>query len=117
MTFIQASGRKYSGFMGRCYRTTDKDYPSYGARGIAVSGAWIKDINVFRTWLLGELGRCRISVEEFARKPGEYILDRINGDSHYTPSNCRIVSPQENSRNKRSSLKTFKSAEGELINL
>lgn len=50
---------------------------------------------------------------EFENDPKRYTLDRINPDGHYTPDNCRIVSPQENSRNKRQAFKKIVSAEGE----
>ena len=115
-SFKHVSGKKYDGFMGRCYRDTDQSYPNYGARGIRVCKKWILDINNFRDWLRMELQSKEIPIDDFIASPRKYQLDRINVDSHYMPENCRIVDAQTNSRNKRNSNKrTVISAEGEEI--
>jgi hypothetical protein len=109
------SNKKYDGMMGRCYRPSDKSYKTYGARGIKVCSAWIKDINQFRVWLLEMLNALDVSVEDFIKNPGNYQLDRIDPDGHYTPANCRISSPQNNTRNRRITKgKTIQSAEGDI---
>jgi hypothetical protein len=113
--FGYISGKKYDSMMGRCYRVKDPSYIRYGRRGIAICSAWIKDINQFRFWLLLELERIGLPVEKFVAESKHYELDRINSDGHYTPSNCRIVSTQQNSRNRKGCLRTFRSAEGEVI--
>ena len=110
------SGKKYDGMMGRCYRTTDRSYKHYGELGVKVAAKWIKDINEFRAWLLAELERIGVSVEVFCATPGNYQLDRIDPNGHYTPQNCRIVNRQTNSRNQRHIRnKVVESAEGEEI--
>jgi hypothetical protein len=116
-TFIYVSSKKYDGMMGRCYRKSDPSYPFYGAKGIAVCSAWIKDINSFRSWLLGELDKKGIGLEKFVKESKYFQLDRINGKGHYTPENCRLVSPQQNQRNKNGYLVSVLSAEGEQIEL
>lgn len=114
--FKYYSNKKYDGMMGRCYRVGNKSYANYGGRGIRVHGPWIKDIEVFRGWLIAELHRINASVEEFCTNSRKYTLDRIDVNGHYSPSNCRLVSQQENSRNRRCSNKqVIKSAEGEDI--
>jgi len=112
------SGKKYDGMMGRCYRQNDPTYPNYGGRGIKVCSAWIKDINAFRRWLMLELQANNITIEAFTNNSKYYQLDRIDTDGHYEPNNCRIATPQTNSRNRRIGvLKTIQSAEGETITL
>jgi hypothetical protein len=98
--FKYVSGKKYDGMMGRCYREADQSFPRYGGRGIRVAKAWIENIETFRLFLLEELSRLEVSVEEFTSKPGKFQLDRRDSDGHYTPENCRLVSMQQNARNK-----------------
>lgn len=115
-TFDYISGKRYDGMMGRCYREKDPSYQNYGGRGIKVHSSWIKDISTFRLWFLSELSRIDIDVSEFVLNSKDYHLDRIDVNGHYTPENCRLISPQENSRNKRASNnRTIISAEGEEI--
>jgi len=114
--FGYVSLKKYDGMMGRCYREKDASYSNYGARGIRVAKEWILDINNFRSWLLLELDRLEINVEEFINNSSQYQLDRIDRSGHYTPNNCRLVSPQVNGRNRNSrKLDIIISAEGEEI--
>ena len=115
--FNHYSGKRYDGMMGRCYRETDKSYPRYGLRGIRVCKDWILDITSFRTWLLAEISRCGITVEDFVSKSNHYQLDRINPDGHYTPQNCRLTTRQTNSRNKRGLKDLIISAENDIIYL
>ena len=116
--FNYFSRKKYDGMLGRCYRETDRSYKNYGARGIRVCAAWIKDINAFRAWLLQALTAIDVSVESFCKNAKAYQLDRTDTDGHYIPTNCRLVNPQANMRNRRGSLKrTIVSAEGEEIQL
>ena len=110
------SGKKYDGLMGRCYRKSDSSYKNYGGRGIRVCSEWIHNIDNFRSWLDEELSSLDISVKDFRESPGNYQVDRIDVNGHYTPENCRLVDAQTNSRNRRNSNKrTVLSAEGEEI--
>lgn len=114
--FSYVSLKKYDGMMGRCYRPTDTSYSNYGAKGIRVAKEWIINIEQFRAWLLEELSRMDISVEQFINNSSKYQLDRIARDGHYSPTNCRLVSPQVNMRNRWScKMNTIISAEGETI--
>jgi hypothetical protein len=114
--FKYVSGKKYDGMMGRCYRPTDGSYANYGGRGICIAKDWILDIQNFRKWLVAELLDKNISIEDFVANSTQYQLDRINVDSHYTPSNCRIVSQQVNMRNRRTrKVNIIKTAEGEEL--
>lgn len=111
--FDYCAGKKYDGMMGRCYRPSDKSHRLYGERGIKVCGSWIEDINNFKIWLRDVLLEMGISEEDFVNSSSVYQLDRINTDGHYTPDNCRLSSPQKNTRNRRVCRgKTVVSAEG-----
>jgi len=113
--FTTVSGKKYDGMMGRCYRETDGSYKNYGLKGIRVCSEWIRDINTFRTWLSTTLTAQDIPVEVFIANAGDYQLDRIDSNGHYTPANCRLLSRQANSRNKANVRTIFISAEGEEV--
>lgn len=107
-------GKKYDGMMGRCYRPKDPSFKNYGAKNIRVCSSWIRDINVFRKWFLEEISKVT-TLEDFTNNHTAWQLDRIDPSGNYTPENCTIVSPQENSRNKLTGRRTVISAEGEEI--
>lgn len=111
-TFNYYSGKRYDGMMARCYRESDTSYKYYGKIGIRVCSDWITNIDGFRTWLLLELSKEGIEIEEFVENSKKYQIDRRDSEGHYTPENCRILSPQDNSRNKSKPLKIIESAEG-----
>lgn len=104
-TFSSVAGRKYDGMMGRCYREKDISYKNYGAKGIRVCSAWIENIESFKLWLLNELSANKISLEDFVKGSNIYQLDRIDVKGSYEPTNCRIVNPQTNSRNRNATNK------------
>ena len=72
----------------RCENPNREKYKDYGGRGISVCEDW-HDAKAFCEWALAN-----------GYKEG-LQLDRINNDGNYEPSNCRWVTPKENSRNRR----------------
>jgi len=117
-TWTTVSGKKYDGMIGRCYRPTDATYKRYSMLGIKVCSEWLKDIEAFRRWLLDKLDEQNISVEDFVENSNKYILDRIDGNKHYTPDNCKISTLQQQGRNRITRDKlTIISAEGEKLEL
>lgn len=77
---------------GRCENTNDQAYDRYGARGITVCDEW-HDPSVFIAWL-----------ESNGYKKG-LQLDREDNDKGYSPDNCRVVTRQENCRNRRDNVR------------
>ena len=74
----------------RCYNKNVADFSRYGGRGISVCEEWKNDFLTFYRWAM-----------ENGYKKGLQI-DRINSDGNYEPSNCRWISPKENSNNRKS---------------
>jgi len=81
----------------RCFRKTNPKYPRYGGRGISVCEDWL-NIKNFSKWAL-----------ENGWEPGK-VLDRINNDGNYEPTNCQWISSSENSRKKRTTKISFSQA-------
>ena len=75
----------------RCENDKRAKYKDYGARGICVCEEW-HDVNTFMEWAFKN-----------GYKEG-LQLDRIDNDGNYEPSNCRWVTPKENSRNRRNTV-------------
>jgi hypothetical protein len=70
---------------GRCRNVNNKDYPSYGGRGIRCLINCVGDI-----------------IESIGLKPGpEFSIDRIDNDKDYTIDNIQWATASEQQRNKR----------------
>lgn len=74
--------------IARCHNPKNKDFESYGGRGVRVCKRWQK-YEAF----ISDVG---------LRPSPEHSLDRKNVDGNYTPSNCRWVTKREQQINKRS---------------
>jgi hypothetical protein len=88
---VPQSYRAWHGMIQRCTNNKSKKWHLYGKRGISVCERWLEYPN-----FLADMGE----------PPSKGMqLDRINVDGNYEPSNCRWVTPKENSANRRISLK------------
>lgn len=81
--------RVYYAMKQRCYNINCSEYHNYGARDIKVCDEWLNSFTSFYDWAINNGYRKSLQ------------LDRIDNDDDYKPSNCRFVTPIENSNNKR----------------
>jgi len=77
----------WQGMRQRCQNIYNKDYSSYGGRGIKVDPRWQKYENF---------------LEDMGEKPEGMMLDRINVDGDYCAENCRWASHGLSGLNRRS---------------
>lgn len=82
----------WQGMKERCYNEKCKVYHSYGGRGIIMCAEWRNSIGAFCEW--GMINGYAKGLE----------LDRENNNGNYEPSNCRFITPAQNSRNRRSNI-------------
>lgn len=78
----------WSNMKTRCLNPNASNYKWYGERGIKICDEWVDCFENFKrdmqpNWEKG------------------LQLDRIDPDGDYTPTNCRWVSPSENTKNRR----------------
>lgn len=75
----------------RCEDPKNQAYERYGGRGITVCEEWSLDnFENYMSWAFANGWQKGLEI------------DRIDNNKGYSPDNCRIVTPKENSRNRRS---------------
>lgn len=79
----------WSAMKARCLRPGRENYKNYGGRGITVCDRWLGP-NGFENFLA-----------DMGERPDGRTLDRIDGDGHYEPGNCRWATSSEQNRNRR----------------
>ena len=77
--------RSWCAMKARCYNVKHQSYKRYGGRGISVCARWFD----FRNFL-----------KDVGERPKGKTLDRIDGNFHYMPSNCRWATPLEQTLNR-----------------
>lgn len=80
--------RIHRGMLNRCNHSWDTNYSRYGAVGVKVSPLW-QDYIAFKLWALS------------AGYTELLTLDRIDSSGDYTPENCRWVTYEIQTRNRR----------------
>lgn len=80
-------GRIFQGMHRRCYKTTDKNYPWYGAKGVKICPEW-HDFQTFKQWALSN------------GYADALTIDRLDSTKGYSPLNCRWATSRQNSLNK-----------------
>lgn len=70
----------------RCSRPGSVSYQYYGGKGIKVCERWSN----FERFLA-----------DMGERPAGKTLDRVDGDGHYEPGNCRWATPKEQAQNRR----------------
>src|SRR3990167_105272 len=73
----------------RCFNPKSMGYEYWGGRGILVCPEWTNDYVAFRDWSLSN------GYQEGLE------IDRRDISGNYEPNNCRFVTKQENSQNRR----------------
>jgi hypothetical protein len=74
--------------IGRCHNERNKDFGSYGGRGISVCSRWIESLSKF--------------LEDMGEPPTpQHSIDRIDNSGNYEPGNCRWATADEQGKNKR----------------
>lgn len=86
----------YKAMMQRCGHWAGgkkRDLRNYRDRGITVCELWQKSPLAFGDWLFANGWHKGLQI------------DRIDNNEGYSPENCRVVTPKENSNNKRNTLR------------
>lgn len=80
--FTGAEYKTWLGMKARCYTPSNKDYPKWGGRGIAVCERWKNDFSAF----LADMGQ---------KPTPAHTIDRRRSNEDYSPDNCRWATIQE----------------------
>ena len=86
----------YADMMKRCGHwegASEYALNNYRDRGIKVCDLWQKSPQAFGDWLLAHGWRRGLQI------------DRIDNNKGYSPENCRVTTPKENSSNRRNTLR------------
>ena len=84
--------RIYKKMIRRCCSPDEPAYINYGARGISVCNEWKESVENFYNWAIAN------------GYDDQLTIDRIDNDGDYCPENCRWITLEAQSRNRRSNI-------------
>ncbi len=89
---FQREWNSWHGMNRRCYRlnTTDRHWKMYAGKGIQVCLRWHH----------GTEGAFQNFLSDMGERPDGTSIDRINGNGHYMPSNCRWATMEQQISNR-----------------
>ena len=70
--------------MTRCYNASEKDFPYYQGKNIKLCDEWKNDFVAFFKWCMDNGWQNGL------------VLDRIDHNDDYKPSNCRFITSRDN---------------------
>ena len=79
----------WDGIKYRCNYESSISYSRYGQRGVKLCDEWLNNFESFYNWAIKNNWEKGLQV------------DRMDNNKNYSPDNCRIVTPKENSNNRR----------------
>ena len=79
-------GSIYNKIIDRCYKTNDRNYRWYGAKGIKICSEWLNNPKSFEDWAMAN------------GYTDDLSIDRIDETKDYCPENCWWIPAKENSR-------------------
>lgn len=95
---VSPTYRSYRAMIARCYYKSQKAWPEYGGRGIAVCDRWLNGDGV--------LSGFQCFLKDMGERPDGKTIDRLDNSKGYFLENCRWATPTEQSRNTRSVILT-----------
>lgn len=77
----------WAAMVQRCHNSTNEAFVNYGARGISVCPEWRGSFKNF--------------LQDMGPRPAGYVIDRLNNDEGYSPSNCVWADRKTSNTNRR----------------
>lgn len=94
--------RAWTNARDRCRNQNNRKYPLYGGRGISMCAAWSESFEAF----FADMGK---------RPTKKHTLERLDGDSGYTPENCVWATSTQQNNNR--SINRYVTVEGKSLTI